>query len=607
MWYITNFIISNKMNSDSSDTTNIIKFQIGPVQDFIASARSTRDLWSGSYLLSWLAATGIRELQKMNGVMIFPNPKGQPLLKYSFDPNDEGILTPNLPNIFIARLRDDGEKAAKAIKNAIEGEWLSIAESVWNKRSHFGLSDAMQRRFFAQVERHLSISWQVTPLDDENDVKAYTEAYKINGWHLDAVRQTRDFSGWDSSHGPMEKDSLTGKEEAVFDKPSVGGDWSYLFKHEDHLGAVAIIKRVWHLAYLKEIPPLKTVVEKFDFRSIPAIASRTDTLDEDDDAADETGAGEKYIAVIAFDGDSIGAWVNGDKSPLGMDLQRHHRKFSEDLSEFALEKVRKIVEEPLKDSNQSPIEGRNGLPIPLGQLIYAGGDDVVALLPADAALDVCRKLRNAFCECTKDTPALNEKPDASVGIAIGHIKAPLQALVREAQRAEKHAKNKVGRPAFSVTILKRSGEITQWGCQWNSNGYELYQKIAEQLLGGKLSSTFPYRVCQLLEPYQNNPTPLMQDRKTMQDFDWFNKIAITIIKKEFEFAVSRQSTEELSTSKDKDELAKLLREYLKCLSTLDSGQKALQALTGLCVTVAFTHRIRLKEKFNLANCESNFS
>jgi CRISPR-associated protein Cmr2 len=40
----------------------LLKLQIGPVQDFIAQARSTRDLWSGSYLLSWLLAAGLRKL-----------------------------------------------------------------------------------------------------------------------------------------------------------------------------------------------------------------------------------------------------------------------------------------------------------------------------------------------------------------------------------------------------------------------------------------------------------------------------------------------------------------------------------------------------------------
>ena len=39
-----------------------LKFQLGPVQDFIAAARSIRDLWSGSYLLSWLMAAGMKAL-----------------------------------------------------------------------------------------------------------------------------------------------------------------------------------------------------------------------------------------------------------------------------------------------------------------------------------------------------------------------------------------------------------------------------------------------------------------------------------------------------------------------------------------------------------------
>jgi len=38
-------------------TPAFLLFQVGPVQDFISQARSVRDLWSGSYLLSWLVIT----------------------------------------------------------------------------------------------------------------------------------------------------------------------------------------------------------------------------------------------------------------------------------------------------------------------------------------------------------------------------------------------------------------------------------------------------------------------------------------------------------------------------------------------------------------------
>ena len=46
--------ISDGEQTSQKSVASLLKLQIGPVQDFIAQARSTRDLWSGSYLLSWL-------------------------------------------------------------------------------------------------------------------------------------------------------------------------------------------------------------------------------------------------------------------------------------------------------------------------------------------------------------------------------------------------------------------------------------------------------------------------------------------------------------------------------------------------------------------------
>ena len=119
---------------------SLVKIQIGPVQDFIAAARSTRDLWSGSYLLSWLVAAGIRALPE-GAKLIFPNPEGQPLLKK--DPSDQtDLLIPNLPNLFIAQVAGDPASAAKAVKVAIEKEWQTIAGAVWEQRAHFDLPDS---------------------------------------------------------------------------------------------------------------------------------------------------------------------------------------------------------------------------------------------------------------------------------------------------------------------------------------------------------------------------------------------------------------------------------------------------------------------------------
>lgn len=583
----------NPMEADSTVTTPeekaLLKFQIGPVQEFIAAARSTRDLWSGSYLLSFIVAAGIRRLRSEGGELVFPyaDPEKQPLIS---DPetwhrltDQSALLTPNLPNLFVAVVPASGAaELARGVKEALIKQWRAIAESVWKDHRDFGIRDAAEAVFYNQIDKHLSIAWQITPLGDD-----YRAAYATNGKHLDAVRQTRDFHAWGTGHWDIggEKDSLTGKEESLLGgdstKNRVARQFQHLFKHDDHVGAITLIKRVWHLTYLTDVLKLKAGSRAFPIRSIPAIAARTDRLD-DDELPQEKTVGERYVAAIAFDGDSIGKWISGELLPDGGDLKTHHGKFSAVLSRFALEHVRSIMAEQVDGTNSAgePIK------VPVGQLIYAGGDDVVALVPADKAIDVARRLRDAFRAATMNIAGIGVDaegnpgpvtPDASVGIAIAHIHAPLQDLIRAAQTAEKRAKNLVRRPAFSVTLLKRSGEITEWGSRWKSGGIELYHKIAELLNAGKLSARFPHRICELLEHYVNHG-----QIRDSSDFD-----AAAVVVEEFAGAVSRQSARGSAEENAKD-LAPLLKAYVGKLGP--EPQRLLGDVISLCATVAFAHR-----------------
>src|SRR4051812_21339594 len=74
---------------------------IGPVQDFIASARRTRDLQFGSQLLSELAKAAAKKIVDENSVnglenLIFPAPENM----QSLDPNSDL----NVANKIIARI-----------------------------------------------------------------------------------------------------------------------------------------------------------------------------------------------------------------------------------------------------------------------------------------------------------------------------------------------------------------------------------------------------------------------------------------------------------------------------------------------------------------------
>ena len=211
----------------------------------------------------------------------------------------------------------------------------------------------------------------------------------------------------------------------------------------------------------------------------------------------------------------------------------------------------------------------------------------LALVPADAALTCAKELRNAFCQAMKEVKGQDParasmeelSPDASAGIAIAHFKAPLQDLIREARKAEKKAKNQIQRAAFFITLIKRSGEIDEWGAKWESGGVALYDALAELLRKNRLSQRFPHRVCALLSPYLtggNSPRP----ENDVPGFD-----AGEVIRLEFSHAAQRQGGPDVLSA-----LEELLRQYLS--RVVGGPQASLRAVIGLCKALAFAERNR---------------
>jgi hypothetical protein len=691
---------------------SLLKVQIGPVQEFIAQARSTRDLWSGSYLLSWLMAAGISRLaqdvaaltkrtpvQSLEAV-IYPDLCEQPLVtrRLTVDlgnpivrgEDNNAVLTPNLPNLLVAKIGADTETAsriANAVEKAIRDEWQTIAQACWEKAKAGGIIPATATgRFQSQVAHFLSISWRVTPWED---AAPYAHPYKRNAWELDAVRQTRGFRAWRpggwATGLEMNKDTLTGREEMLLggsewwnmNADRVRGLWSVLLrrKHEgDFLGAITLIKRTWHWHYLKdakwgllplhesEASPWRT---QFPFPSTLHIAQHDPTKTETDETREpdeDSDRLSRYFAVVALDGDRIGSWLGGEFHEL---TEGFHRDFSRRLANFALHCVLPIV---------VACDGR---------LIYAGGDDVLALLPADTALECARLLRMAYCgdagfiepmtqlagelleahqrggkrlptghqeeispmlvaaandlvfadvqgrvarkgqstalDLPGEVAGHNEQgqtihPDASVGISIAHFKDPLQDVIREAQAAEKRAKNQLGRSAVAVTLFKRSGETVEWGCNWAGGGLDAYRAVADALDANKLSAKFPYRAAELLQPYLTETSQLIKQSQSLAAVEGFDKELREIIGRDLGVALSRQTPLKGDEKRALiEELTPKLEAYIKHLEerfghAVAKFEKRLSdrqakpwegpskpdfvcgAVIGLCQTVAFAKR-----------------
>ena len=532
----------------------LLKVQIGPVQEFICQARSTRDMWAGSYMLSWLAAAAMKVFKEAGCEFVFPNLDDQPLYNMFNEHSSKEGLIPSLPNVFMVIVPgDDLERLVAESKDALKNELSVISSCCWQKMQKIGADKTWRSRWDDQVKRFPVFNWHAVDYSKNE----WQNAVKQLGQEMAARRNTRDFSQWGvilSSEGKVlpdktlvsaSKDVLSGKEEIICDDVFWQENDEF-WKGAGPYGAMNCIKRLFPLEYLEQRFSSRrdywNDMSMINTRDLAA-CNTEGVKDQGVDSNGEPIPVNGYIAVLAMDGDSMGAELQKLTS------KEEYSNFSKILAGFAEHEALRIVEE-----ND-------------GQLVYAGGDDVLALLPSNYALKCAQELREAF----KKTMAAYEL-DSSCGIAVAHYMFPLQRTVQEARHAEKRAKQDRGRAAFAVSLLKRSGEIIHWGGKWDSDAYALYELYTKMAAPEEASSRFPYALAQLLQPYELS-------KGTLADFK-------NVVFKEFQHIRSRQLLcEEEDTNKEFDLFAKRYLDHL-----FGHGNPA--DFTNLFLASAFINRQR---------------
>jgi CRISPR-associated protein Cmr2 len=176
-----------------------------------------------------------------------------------------------------------------------------------------------------------------------------------------------------------------------------------------------------------------------------------------------------YLAILSMDGDRVGSHVET------FDEATQHTTFSINLVGFAQNEIRQDVEE------QVP-----------GRVVYAGGDDVLALLPCTDVLTTADNIRKQFQVIF---PSLT----ISAGIAIVHRTYPLQGAVNAAKKAQDYAKETLNGDAFAVEFLKRSGELQLGGMNWveNYSVIPVIMDVVERMIAQpkeKISLHLPYEM-----------------------------------------------------------------------------------------------------------------
>lgn len=142
-----------------------------------------------------------------------------------------------------------------------------------------------------------------------------------------------------------------------------------------------------------------------------------------------------------------------------------------------------------------------------GVCVYAGGDDLLAMLPLDSALNAAAAVRKAYRDAFAVHGITGEDGTISAGLVFAHYRCAFSRVLAHAHELlDDVAKDGAKRDAIALRVLKPGGVACQWCGKFDSfvaNGehcfallIEAYRKGLEDRDGkvGSLSSSFLYNL-----------------------------------------------------------------------------------------------------------------
>lgn len=530
----------------------ILHFTLGPVQGFVAQARRTRDLWAGSFLLSYLTGQAMATvLEHKDAEILLPlvGTKEQPdneLLAAIFEARanetpEQKPFIGSLPNHFKAVITTDNpadalqisKDLAKTSQAAVQKEWQKIADAVYdNFFEGKGIFDTSQKAIWdEQVKNFWQINWVVGSTQDANDKSDAAWLGQRKNWRsyippaqagdkCTLMGQWQELSGYIRAQQKREDNKQTDfwqnlREKSDMEQLDLGDN--------ERLCAIALIKRLfpyvaeetigWQLnvqswpstSYFAAVPwlraiqenvadaePLRKAADNYSklvketikgssghnaaltcLQSQPSSLRDFQRLDgqlyyhhsiENDRERNYNGEAEEakrslqaqldtvaklvghrpspFYALLMMDGDSLGKLLQQE----GMEAQ----DISRALAEFTKHVATTVCTH-------------------CGKTIYAGGDDVLALLPLDRAIDAAKTLREVYQQAFKHQ-AKGTTATISAGLCFAHYRTSLRAVREEAKYLlDKVAKEANGRDSIAISVLTSSGRNVEWCSSWQDS------------------------------------------------------------------------------------------------------------------------------------------
>ena len=520
----------------------LVMLSIGPVQSMIAAARRSRDLWSGSWLLSELAKSCAKSLKEQGATLIFPYVTDDALLNINSD-----FSVGNKLQVIIKAHNTDGViKIIDNAKQATQARFIHEAEASLRQLNHVA-DDIRQDIWEAQKTSYLEIQSAWAKIDTSQD-NGYKLAIGKAASALAARKATRDFcAAATDPYDPtrmLPKSSLDGAYETVINKShnklKSQTRRKLSLSDSEQLDCLGVIKRLGFDDKVEQFTPFTRVTadawiqehlcQHENYEQVKGIYNELVALD----VATRVKGNKGIYANFAYDAQllypyrldaAIQEWkqVNdaicdqlkllkqqlipiwrshGEPYSYGVMLLADGDRMGELLDKATSLDEHQQITKALSDFAESVADTMRRH---RGHCIYAGGDDVLGFVPLDQAYDCSKRLSEGFKNRLSNVSkslGVEQPPTLSVGLAVCHIMTPMSVIRDLANQAEKYAKGdhikddiSKRRNALSLLLSVRSGNDVQIRYQWNdTEGLANFQVWINMYINKDIPSRVAYDI-----------------------------------------------------------------------------------------------------------------
>ena len=492
---------------------------IGPVQSFVSRSRRTRDLWGSSYLLAFLSAHAMRGAHNAGGEIVQPLVREDPLYRWvGGDRTGEAPRIGTLPNHFVVTVDSNAQTVAEAAFESLRAAWKKVCDVVWDRFVEHACSAGNDTE--AIWNRQVSAFWETTwtagsagcgggPLARRKHWRSHCPPDEP-GDKCTVMHDLQELSGFVRAQRREQQDAFWKRVRACLGTLDL--------RDNERLCAIALVKRLfpkvapealgWEVGasrwpstvYVGAVPWMQWVVSALP-RQVAAYADAVKQSAGDD--------------VFSTQCPSFGPDMRAAGSFAKLDANYLHREFVTSerrcpLVDGAGIEVRRDLADMLKDIYEAKDEdGRQLGPPPsfyallladgdrLGRLVgelggetvskalamftcsvpdivnnhdgvavYAGGDDVLAMLPVPNALGCAEALSDAYRSAFAGTRA-KDRATLSAAVIFAQVRLPLSYVLGEAHRLlDAVAKDANGRDSLAAAVYKPGGLHCQWVTTW---------------------------------------------------------------------------------------------------------------------------------------------